>query len=476
MSLRRRWPPFEQFSLLWAALTLLALQLAATFPGQLNADSTEQLREAISHEYFDWHPPVMALIWSWLLKLGGGPGCLLVLHQCLHWLGFGLIADGCDRAGSRGKAWLVLAAGAFPLFLFYDRVMQKDVAMASAFVAAAGIFVWFLLQARAVPLWAALLAGVCLAYGGLVRANAAFALGPLLCLLALGRWRTGFLSILMISALTVLSVVPLSDWINHRLIGAKQEYPIQSLQIFDLMGIAVHAKDPRVWGEDPPALSEVRDCYTPYWWDPVSPWGRCPQLRRKIGFSSSLDTTDPTSVDKTSRLWRNAILAHPLAYAAHRLKHFNSEIYFFVPAFQFRFSKSVTLDPPKGRSISQREIRFDYLKNNVFCWPVVWLTVGASALLMFGFVTEVPARLAIARLLIISALFYSCGYLLVGVATEERYHYWSVMAILLGLILASDELAQSANEHRWRLRAASFCVLLVVLIGYAARIADVPLL
>jgi hypothetical protein len=133
------------------AALLCAVQLVLTFPGQLLVDSEEALRQALSHHYEDWHPPVMAFVWAYLIEISGNRGTLVVLHQGLHWLGFGLIADGCYRANMVKKAWIILAAGAFPLFLIYGKIVLKDVGMASALVAAFGLMFWFLIQNRAIP-------------------------------------------------------------------------------------------------------------------------------------------------------------------------------------------------------------------------------------------------------------------------------------------------------------------------------------
>jgi hypothetical protein len=455
------------------AAALCALQAAVTFPGELTSDSREQLQQAITHSFTDWHPPVMALVWSWLLRLHGGPGSLLLLHQFLRWLGFGLIADGCYRAKMQREAWLVIAAGAFPLFLYYDRIVWKDVGMASALVAGAGIAIWFLVQKRQIPLWAVLLSAICILYGALVRTNAVFAIGSILMLYVLHGRRLGFPTIIACSILVALVAVPLSNWINHRLIGAKPEYPSQSLQIFDLMGIAVHSGDNRVWGENPPPMQTMRDCYTPYWWDPASPWGSCPRLRQEIGYSLNLDAIEPETLARTGRLWREAIVSHPVAYLAHRAEYFNSSIYFYVPSFQFRYSKSALIAPFGERLISQRDIDLDYLKNSFLCWPVSWLCLGVCVLALLGVSATVPVEVAIARLLIMSALLFSGAYLIVGVATDVRYHYWSTMAILLGVVLASRELGVVIRGRQMPVRLAGYSLLLVVLLGYTARIADV---
>jgi hypothetical protein len=468
--------------LICAAL-LCAGQLIVTFPGRLVVDSTQQLSQALSHRYGDWHPPVMAFVWSLLIRITGSSGALLVLHQVLHWLGIGLIADGCYRVNMKKKAWIVLAVGAFPLFWFYDGYLLKDVGMASALVAATGLGFWFFIQDKALPWWVYVASAACLVYGGLIRANAMFALGPIIYIYAIRGRKFNLLKVAGCSLLVVAAAIPLSDWINHRLIGAKSQDPLQSLQIFDLMGIAVHAADSRVWGERPPALDSIESCYSAYWWDTFSPWGICPEFREQMGYVSHSEThaladefdgVDQNLVSQRSLLWRRAIVAHPLAYAMHRLSHFNSDVYFLVPSLPSRYSKSpeVVL---AGRSFTQREIYLDYLKRNFLLWPIFWLAVGACGVVLLKVPNEAPTAVAVAKSLMTSGLFYSGAYLLVGVATDYRYHYWSIMAIMLGVILAAEQITGLFAERAWRGRVAAGVVSAVVIAGIAARMANLRL-
>jgi hypothetical protein len=226
-------------------------------------------------------------------------------------------------------------------------------------------------------------------------------------------------------------------------------------------------------GDNPPPMAEIRACYTSYWWDPVSPWGSCPQLRLDLGYTLDIDTTDPASVLRTAKLWRAAVLGHPGAYLAHRMQHFNSSLYFIVPAYHFRYSKSAMLAPFGTQLITQRDIHLDYLKSNFLCWPVVWLYVGLCALALLAMSVGAPAPVSIARLLIISGVLFSGAYVLVGVATDFRYYYWSIMAILIGVILASREIGSVIRDRQRFGKLAFGCLLLIILLGYLARIADV---
>jgi hypothetical protein len=363
------------------------------------------------------------------------------------------------------------------VFLFYDKEIVKDVGMGSGLVAGFGMIFWFLVQRKSIPWWTVLLSGLCIFYGALIRTNAIFAIGPML-LLYFARGREfGLIKIAGFSMLTALVALPLSNWINHEMIGAKSQDPLQSLQIFDLMGIAVRSGDIGVLGERAPPMNKIASCYTSYWWDPFSPWGICKDVRHDVEYiSDDLDQVTPYRAER-SALWRRAIVEHPVAYMAHRLSHFNSSIYFIVPSLSFRFSKAWELGPSGQRVITQRDIRLDYLKKNLLFWPVTWLALGVCALsLLRQPVAPSPPMFACARALICSGLLYSAAYLFIGVATETRYYYWSIMAIMLGIILASSEIAQQMREHPSRSRLALAFVLAVLLTGFVARIADVRLL
>jgi len=453
-----------------AALLLFSLQIVATFPGELIDDSAEQLRQAMSHQYGDWHPPIMALLWSWLIGLTGKSGSLLVLQQALHWLGFGLMADACYRSNMPKRAWLLLAAGAFPLFLSYDKIVVKDVQMASAFIAAFGLCCWFLLVRKTIPWWGVLIAVILLSYGALVRTNAVFALGPLLfMLLAAGR-RSGYVKMVLLSAVVALAAVPVANFVNHRLIGARQEDPLQSLQIYDLVGIEVRSGDTALIDADAPPIAVLENCYTPYWWDTFSPWGVCAALRPQLKYVANLDSRDATRVAQRNVLWREAILKHPWEYAAQRLSMFNSSIYFLVPSLHFRFSKSGVLQPHGPRTITAHDIHLDYVRKNPFFWPVSWLTIGLCALPFLRASSAMPATVSFARLALISGLLYSASYLLFGVATDVRYYYWPIMAILVAVILAFPELRLRFRERPLLATAAVALLIAVLASGYAARL------
>ena len=450
-------------------LLLFGLNVLLHYPGTMSSDSNYQYEEVISGHVTDWHPPVMVWLWSLLRFFGDGPAPLLLLHLALYWCGFGLLADAVRRSGHPRTALLMALAGAFPPFIHINANVIKDVGMVSSWIAAFGLMYWFRVQDRRVPVLWGLVIAVLTAYGTLVRGNALFALGPFL-LYALGP--TSWLrSVRLMAAAVVIAVlaIPLTQQINRWLFNPVPTYPAHSLFLFDLAGIAAHERDPSLL--EPRATLDVaglKACYTPYWWDSFSPWGRC---------SSSVNRADGSRAglrEGLEKQWLTTIIEHPLAYAIHRLKHFNSSLLFAVPLKHNRLAPEYRSDDPAYTPLevtTERDIELDLLRKNPFVWPVTWLVWGAFLL---AIASRLPpaATVFFARVLIVSALGYSGAYLVIGVATDLRYHYWTLIAVLVATLLLLPQLAQGLRDRSRPVLAGLCAVALTVAIGLATRLLD----
>ncbi|MGZ8222348.1 MAG: GtrA family protein [Methylobacter sp.] len=425
---------------LWiVALVLFIVNFVFKYPGEFNNDSSNQYAQALSGQYGDWHPPIMAWLWSWLLHIVDGPSTILALHLVLHWFGFALIADALLCLGQPRTAWLALLSGAFPVFLFYNGLITKDVGMASAMLVAFGLGFRYRIIGQPVPLPVLLLAALLLAYGTLVRTNAIFAFGPLFIYLFADRAR-----LISIKQLALVSIVlaglalPLSNYINHDLLSAKRDDSIQSLFLFDLNGIAYHSGDLNVL---PPEFAFSKDdlqhCYTPYWWDTLSPWGGCGFAWERLGPENSLARKN------LGYRWLTEIVKHPLSYTVHRLKVLNSMLYFLVPAKHCRYALDCGPKDPithnRRPTTTDQEIRLDYIKKSPLVWPINWMVFG---LVLLGYTNRIksPETLSATRALLLSGISVLSFMILVGVATDMRYAYWSIMSILLAALISFGEL------------------------------------
>ena len=275
----------------------------------------------------------------------------------------------------------------------------------------------------------------------------------------------------LIAATLVVAVlaIPLSQQANRLLFDPQPRDPALPLFLFDLAGIAAHERDPSLL--EPRATLQVKDlaaCYTPYWWDSFSRLGTCSALVHRP------DEHRATIGDGLPAQWARTVLAHPLAYATHRLKHFNSSVLFAVPLKHVRLipeNRPGNPDRPPGEVFTERDIRLDLLRKNPIVWPVSWLAWAAVLLVWLGRQGPV-ATVQLARVLTVSALGYSGAYLVVGLATDFRYHYWSLIAILISTLAVAPQLAQGLRQRSPGLLGGLALVAIVIAIGVATRLLD----
>ena len=138
-------------------------------------------------------------------------------------------------------------------------------------------------------------------------------------------------------------------------------------------------------------------------------------------------------------LWIAAIIRHPLAYAAHRLSNFISAMT-APPYFDF---DAKMLAPPY-------RVLYD-----VVTAPALWLAIGAGLLVQLasGRSFRRSAWTDGALALLLSSLPYSCAYLFIGVATESRYLFWSLIAIFAAAVISGPELRMPlGRQHRVQLQ------------------------
>lgn len=441
-----------------AALVLCALNIGAHFPGTLNADSIEQYRQVLAGRLADWHPPVMAFVWSLMPRVWGGPQPELILQVFLHWSGFALLADGLARSGRPGAGWCMIAAGAFPVFWVFNGIILKDVGLASTWITAFGLIFWFRVQDRRPPVAALAAALALIAYGTLVRKNAVFGFPPLLLYAFVDFSRVGARALVVSTCLLAAIAVPASSFFNLEVLGAAPSRSADNLLLFDLDGVARHAEEnsvllPKGLGSQ----EEYARCYTPYWADSIQPYGNC-------GFVWERFERPPVA------LWLDAVTSHPAAYLAHRLKHFNSEILFFVPAKHSRFVPDAVIN---DRDATRSTIALDYIRKNPLIWPVTWISLGLCALaLSWRASASAAAAAGASRALLTSGLFYAFAYLVVGVGTDVRYHYWSIMAVLTAIIIGYPVLADRLRRGGPARLICAMAVGSVIALGLYARLTD----
>ena len=200
-----------RLALVGAAVALAILSLKGLWPGYAFYDTVGQFRQALSSDYDDWHPPVMARLWALLHgQFGGAGGPMLALQLGLYWLGFGLVAEALSATRRWASAIAVLLLAASPLLLGWQGAILKDAQMLGALLAGFGIVAAYRLRDRRLPLLATLIVAILFGYALLVRANALFAVVPLVVFLA--PRPAGFVAKLLLIVPLSLSVIAAEPW------------------------------------------------------------------------------------------------------------------------------------------------------------------------------------------------------------------------------------------------------------------------
>ena len=430
-----------------AAAALCAAMLAIWWPGVAMYDSVDQYGQVLRGAYDDWHPPIMARLWS-LLHLGwDGQAPMFVLQVSLYWLGLGLIAAALAREGAWRAAAAVLLLGALPVFAGWMAAVLKDAQMAAAMPEAASIAIVLLLV-----------------YAALVRGNAVFAVAPLAC--GLFGW-FGVQRLVLRGALllgltgAILIAAPV---VNHRLLGADESGIARTLPIYDLAGIAHYAgpEAAPVLPAETWAAMEARRCYTPFFWDPLGVEDHCQFVQQ--GFEEQAPDA------ALFRSWAESAARHPLAYAGHRLAHWNATLRWLVPRGRPMAAPPSESEPndiglasPGPAGAAAAEIG-GWLAETPLGWPVLWLAAALAALALAGPGEKLAATLAL------SALLLEASFALVSISSDLRYHLWPIFAT--GIAWALILRAPPGNGRALGIVAG--LILLHCLAGLAARLALPP--
>lgn len=470
----------HSLQILLAGLVAYLGFIIARFPGEMNSDSQSQLEQALTGDYHDWHPPIMARLWSLFLSLSDGVWTMFVFQIVCWGLAFVILALTLDSLGHRAGAWAVFLVGLFPPFLMQIVNIHKDVGLAATLMLAVALVARFRLAGVRTPVWAAVLVALLLAYAGLVRANGWFAVLPVVMWMV---WPAGLrrpiYSGLICGLLAIVMVLP-SGMVNHGLLGARPSGVIRTLQIFDLAGITHFARDTSVI-MDQMTLEEIDDCYTPVIADAFYHGRRCGFLWDRIagspdtanGLATDIPGAVPTEPASLGMPWITAIVRHPLAWAEHRLAHFNSAMQFLVPGHQAAMPAiQAAVDGQKAKQPAPEGLRWvmDLVRFGPWATPALWLAFGLGVLLTTHDARrrgDVLATLSLA--LTLAGCAYLGGFLFVGVANDPRYGLTGGVAILTAMALLIPGLPEYVRRFPDRLSLATFLALATVIAMLAYR-------
>jgi len=279
------------------------------------------------------------------------------------------------------------------------------------------------------------------------------------------RWNKAAAVAALIGAVLILNPI-----LNRYVFRAEHTGVEDSLPLYDMAGIAHKAHLAVLPGLDPQgwAAAEKKGCYTPFFWDPYGEGSQCGDIGDAVIFDHLDDR-------RMMAEWARIVAAHPLAYLEHRIGHFNANLRFWVGPGEPDADPPTDSEPnsdglgaranPGGQELAAAA---HLMAVSPLGWPVAWLVVSAGLLWASVGLTDPRARLG--RALALSAFCMSASFALVSIASDLRYHLWSMVAAALALILLLD--TRALDRRRGFIAGAVLAV--VILLGTIARLGAAP--
>jgi hypothetical protein len=441
-----------------AALLLFLLTVTAFFPGEMSPDSYQQLGQALTGLYNDFHAPIMSAFWRLLLHFWGNPGVLFFFHNLCYWSFWCLLSA---FAFEDWKAKLsVLGLAALPPLWSQVIVVWKDTELSICLLGA--YLMVYLAQSGDekkrglvryyVPL---VLACVFIFYSTAVRLNALPALIPLVWYGAVSKGGKFFSlrTVARVGLVLALSFFAVHLF-NYNLLKAKKYYLFQAGEAFDIVGILAGTGNTGI---------------IPVYWNKLNPSttpesliaNYDPENKATLGAGlSPFDlvpiTTDAAQLKELREKWLGAIRAYPGAYLRHRWAAFNGLIRIgkresYYPFHLVRDEEKEGVRETGDPFLRVRLKYYFWFFGNSFFFKgwfyllVSTLIVGWNLLLPGPWTAEKKASICSAG----SAFLYGCGYFFYVWNADFRYLYPTVTLCFFSIVMLASDWAKNSPENKW---------------------------
>jgi len=393
------------------------------FPGYIYADAYDQYQQALKGTFSDWHPPVMSAFWRLQIQVFQTGSIFYAINIAALCLSLYLLLAPYKLYAS---VPVFFALALCPVFFGLIAVVWKDVFLACLVLLSASIIFNRSIETGTVCYRYKAICLVLLIVASLTRANAPFITAPIILMVTIG-WNARF-SGLIASVLLAVALIGVSGPINHRLLGARSDNPLISLQVYDLAGISHFSGDVKLPGEYSPEDQEkiVGSCYTPVHWD-VYAWGDCKFVVDKLNRKS------------LGKVWVNSIVGHPIAYLQHRLSHFNNLLRYWghQPAYKYyvMVPPGYQTDSPQNQNQIHRkytEIMEQY-DRQPWHFGFIWYALSIGLLIATSCANRVPGKLV--NCLSFASFAYISAYFVVGVAADFRYLLPAVFILVAATVI-----------------------------------------
>ncbi|MCC6372372.1 MAG: hypothetical protein IT236_15315 [Bacteroidia bacterium] len=440
----------KKHGLLALSITCLGfiLNLVAYFPGFISPDSLDQYQQALTHQYSDWHPPIMAGFWSLLIRIYPGGHLMFLLQLLAFWISFFMLLTLSLKYFKR-MTWLVVLLFFAPFIQNFVGNIWKDVGLAISWLLAIAIMLRAYYDARGLSRVETVICFVLLCYGCWIRINALPGVLPLL-----GIWQymqkgpVGFnlgtrRFLLNIAGITAI-VIGLQFAITKLVLKPSNTYPEYKLFLHDLTGI----------------YKETGTLYFPYFIKNYQGFDTA-YIRQKYIYSTfdniwwnsdNKRIMPEVSADDMKVLqsaWIKAILKHPFVYLKNRTIGFLQFLRItdsgsgLAITYQYIHPNKYNLEF-KQNGITR--LYYSYVEKQraaPYMHPWFWLLINLLVLYLAKKPLFYPDRYFTLGLAYSSLFYIALEYIVFQADTEFRYFYWNCVALCLAILVFAFRYAQN---------------------------------
>ena len=443
----------------------------AFYPGTVANDSYDIYKGAVYKNIGNWHSVLLTRFWRLIISITSIKGIYVLIPFMTICIGLYIIARNISKGILTGLICIIILLIP-PVFVFLT-VALKDTYLASfTFLISALMIDGAISDKKRTAVFYAFSLFILVSCFYL-RPNACFIAVPLLVAIFMG-WKAPIIYRYVSCLVLVLCVIVSTPFVDFKLMGARDDAPDFSLMLFDIAGVAKHSGVstlPEVPGISD-QVTELKRDYTPIQWDP---------LDRRFGsyFLGQKDLYGEKDPERFAKLkhdmrkaWLTAITQHPIAYLKHRISHFNRFIGYqgHHPAYRPIYTETIgfsneyrdpdpainyVIEPPR---IWTSVIHMD-LAHQLWFHPYVSLLI-----LLFFYLATLATSDCFNRTLNVvafSGMIYLVGFLFIGVSSDFRYSYPSLLLSILCILAAFGYYSQKREvfgTKKTRIIAASVTI------------------
>jgi hypothetical protein len=422
-------------SLLAVAGTLAVL--ASFYPGYMSADSISQLAAARSGRLTDWHPPLMTLLWGLLDRVWRGPPGLILLHGLLLWSGVALIAGlACSRTVSAALA--LLAVGFFPAVLALLGTAWKDVAFGCSMTLAIAFLLLAQLRRKR---WAAIGATPLLFYALSVRHEGVLSVIPVCAWAGIlgfelfprsGRPLRHARPIGAAVGLVLGGLFLAADaGVTRLAVGTSQASPEQVAYDYDLAYLSV-VEGRWLLPDEPGSESESSDRLARF--SEAFKRQGCLEYYCFAMYDLVPPTKNPAEVGRLRRVWWSVLQTHFRAFVRMKWSLAKNDYGFMTPQVLYPFHRGIDKNE-LGVSLRVSALNARVMDVLIFLQDSVVFRAWVYFLLLVLFIPALAwlgLREHLGALLVaVGALAKELLYLAWWPGYDFRYHWWTVLCVLL---------------------------------------------